>query len=325
MRKWIIAMFCSLFILTLFVAGCKSSPEEPKVETPPVTETKKDVPPAPAEEKVEPVIDKAAEKEAALRAENDKLIKEAYDARERAIKAGADKSLSNEFGVVDVTSREAQVVYENGGDPAVFNKAVKDNIYRYKALERAGEGYTALRKIEDNKLQSYATKEYENGIRDTKAAEKLFNSGASGQELYEVVERGTSAFETVVQKAYTEKSEKLRDEVLVLKEKADKVKANVADKDGYNTAIAFYTRANQDLLEGKSEEAYQKFVQCEALVKGVYEKVLEKRSKAEEAIARAKKRLTDANSVAEKADTIVPFEKAQELGDEADAHFEEAQ
>ena len=57
----------------------------------------------------------------------------------------------------------------------------------------------------------------------------------------------------------------------------------------------------------------------------VYEDVLKKRAAAEEAMARAKRRVEDADAVAVKADSIAPIEKVESLDPAANESVQEAQ
>ena len=97
------------------------------------------------------------------------------------------------------------------------------------------------------------------------------------------------------------------------KKKADEIKASVADETGYANAVAFYTRAEQEFKTGENENAYNNFVACYGMLEPVYRDVAKKRALAEEALARARRRVEESDAMAAKADSMVPIEKVESL------------
>lgn len=305
MKKRIIPAVCFCSLLALFWIGCKTPPKDT---------------PATPEDQSTPVETVAQEDTAAdtgsssdLKTANAKLIQELNAARKKAVAAGADRYLRNELTVVDIASREAQAVYKDGGDPAEFNAKASDLLYQYKALEQAALAAAARKKIHEMNFAGYAASDYDVAEKAARKAEEMFNAGASGKELFAQTEKVLAGYNAVLNAGYKVLAEKERERVIEIKDKADGIKAGVADKTGYANAVAFFTRGNQELKSGENEKAYNNFVTSREMLDKVYQDVLKKRAAAEEAIARAKRRVEDADAVAVKADSIAPIEKVESL------------
>lgn len=309
MKKRIISAVCFCSLLTLFLIGCKTPP--------------KDTPAVPEEQSTSVESGTAAGSD--LKTANAELIRELNAARKKAVAAGADRYLRDELAVVDVASGEAQAVYKDGGDPAEFNTKASDILYQYKALEQAALAAAARKKINELNFADYAASEYNAAEDASRKVGEMFNAGANGKSLFGQAQKALAGYNAVLNAGYKVLAEKERDKVIEIKDKADGIKAGAADKAGYANAVAFFTRGNQDLKSGENEKAYNNFVSARDMLSKVYEDVLKKRAAAEEAMARAKRRVEDADAVAVKADSIAPIEKVESLDPAANESVQEAQ
>ncbi len=295
MKKLIIIAMCfTLF----FVIGCESTPEE-TVETTETTEVPEVTP-------TETVDNTLAE-------ENETLMANIKAAREKAVAAGAEKYFGSELMVVDVASTEAHSVYEDGGDEEAFNKSATDILYQYMALEQGSMAAEAQRKIEDMGLSVYDKAGFEAGLESANAALALFNSGADGKALYEEAKKAADAYNAVLFEAFTTLAEEERAAFLEVKGQADEIKAGVAEKDNYNNAVVFFTQGDQNMITDNPETAYNNFSIAKTGMEEVFETVKEKRRLAQEAMDRARRRIEDADEVAEAADTQVPLADVEAL------------
>ncbi|MGI5174653.1 hypothetical protein H0R92_13775 [Treponema sp. OMZ 840] len=306
MKKWIVPGLCLYCLFTLFFFGCK---------TPPKDTTPAEQPDSTGQAVVETTDNTGVVQPAGsdLTAANAKLLEQAAAARKKAVDAGAQRNLPKELAAIDKESRDLQSAYKAGGDPAEFNKKMSDIVYRYKALEQASYAYADRKKITDMDFVKYAKKEYDEADKDFRKAESMLKSGASGKDLYDISKKSADGYRSVIKAGYKVLAETERDKVAALKQKADEVKSSVADKNGYTGAVAFYTRANQELQSGQTEKAYNNYVTCYGMLDKVYQGVLKKRAAAEEAMARAKRRVEESDAVAVKADAIAPVEQVEAL------------
>lgn len=309
MKKWMVTGVFICCMLTLFLSGCATPPEEtieePIEQVQPVEPVVVEPEPVELPKPVEPVVD--------LTAENNALIAEGAAARELAIAAGAERYLPDELLIIDIAAREAQVVYEDGGDSVVFNEIASDVVYQYMALEQAALGSAMQQRIDELGFENYNVEQYAIGVEAALKTEELFSSGAIGKDLYEQAKKSADAYRLVLKAGFLALAQTERDKFLQIKEKADAIKAGIADKEGYANAVAFFSQASAHLLEEEHEGAYNNFVISNTSMTKVHEDVSKKRAAAEEAMARAKRRTEEASEAAAKADTIVPLGDVEAL------------
>ena len=290
MKKWIVSLLSLYCLFALFLAGCKTPPKD---ETPVQTSDNTEV--------VQSGTD--------VKSAAEKLKTQMSAARKKAVDAGAARYFPDELPVVDTAASEARSVYDAGGSPADFNRKASDIVYQYNALEQASVAYSTRKKVNDMKFA-----DSDDAAEQAFAkAEKMFNEGAAGKDLYAQMKTAADKYNAVLNAGYKGLAEKERDKVLELKQKADAVKTGVADKNGYASAVAFYTRANQELQSGQAEKAYNDYISAYGALDKVYQAVLKKRAAAENAMERAKRRVQEADAVAEKADSTVSVEQVEAL------------
>lgn len=310
MKKRIMPAVILCSLLTLFWIGCKTPPKDTSV---------------PEDQSTQGKTVTQTDAGSDLKSVNAKLIEELNAAREKAVAAGAERYLRDELTVVDTASGEAKAVYKDGGDPAEFNAKASDILYQYKALEQAALSLSARAKINEMNFAAYASSEYNEAEKAANKAGEMFNTGSDGKALFEQTQKALAGYNAVLNAGYKVLAEKERERVIEIKDKADAIKAGVADKNGYANAVAFFTHGNQDLKSGENEKAYNNFVTSRGMIDKVYQDVLKKRAIAEEAMARAKRRVEDADAVAVKADSIAPIEKVEALDSAANESVQEAQ
>ncbi len=290
MKKVIVAGMC--FAL-LVLSGCKSTPEETvdPVEVQPTEQTT----------------------EGSLADLNEALKADIAKAREMAIAAGAEDYFANELMVVDVASTEAHTVYEDGGDEQEFNDAANDILYQYRAIEQISLATKAKMRIDELGYEPYDPESYAEGLAASDSVNELFNTGADGKTLYDEAKKAADAYNLVLFTAFSELAEEEKAKFLAVKKQADEIKAGVADKDNYNSAVVFYTQGDADLRAGSPETALEHLTIATTSMTTVYETVAEKRRLAQEAMDRARRRIENADAVATEADTIVPLADVEAL------------
>ncbi len=298
------------FFAVFIIFGCKSAPEEAPVPEVENTEEVIEVEPTPEPVVVQPeVVEEIPVYD--YTADNQNLEKSILEARNNAIAAGAQLYFPDELGVIDVVAVETQTVYKEGGSPEEFNKKATDLLYMYKALEQSCFAATDWEKINGFDFVQYNTEAYEEGNRSSEKVKELFKSGASGKEIYDEVLSAVKSYDLVLYSAYSVKAKEERVAVTNIKNKADEIKASVSEKANYQNAVVFYTQAESDLLADKPEVAYNNFVISHTVFRELYDRVFEKRQAAEEAIARAKAKTQQSDSVALSADEVAPLEEIE--------------
>lgn len=290
---------CLYCLFALFLAGCKTPPKDTK----PADET-----PVQTSDNTEVVQSGTDVKSAA-----EKLKTQMSAARKKAVDAGASRYFPDELTVVDTAAAEARSVYDAGGSPDDFNRKASDIVYQYNALEQASVAYSTRKKVNDMNFADSDRASYDAAEQAFTKAGQMFNEGAAGKDLYAQMKSAADKYNAVLNAGYKSLAEKERDKVLELKQKADAIKTGVADKDGYANAVAFYTRANQELQSGQAEKAYNDYISAYGTLDKVYQAVLKKRAAAENAMERAKRRVEEADAVAEKADNTVPVDQVEAL------------
>ena len=299
MKKWIVSLLSLYCLFALFSAGCKTPPKDTK----PADET-----PVQTSDNTE-VVQSGTD----VKSESERLKTQMSAARKKAVDAGAARYFPDELTVVDTAASEARSVYDAGGSPADFNRKASDIVYQYNALEQASVAYSTRKKVNDMKFADSDRASYDAAEQAFAKAEKMFSEGAAGKDLYEQMKNAADKYNAVLNAGYKSLAEKERDRVAELKQKADAVKTGVADKNGYANAVAFYTRANQELQSGQTEKAYNDYIAAYGALDKVYQAVLKKRAAAENAMERAKRRVEEADAVAEKADGTVSVEQVEAL------------
>jgi hypothetical protein len=306
---YIVLCFFAVFI----TFGCKSAPEEAPVPEVENTEEVVEVVPDPVPVVQPEVVESEVEEDSSpdYIADNQALEKSVLEARNNAIAAGAQLYFPDELGVIDVAAIETQTVYKEGGSPEDFNKKATDLLYMYKAIEQACFAAADWEKINGFDFAQYNTEAYESGNQSSEKVREMFKSGSSGKEIYDEVLNAVNSYDSVLYSAYLVKANEEKTAVTTIKNKADEIKASVSEKANYQNAVVFYTQAESDLVADKPEVAYSNFVKSHTMFREIYDRVFEKRQAAEEAIARAKARTQESDTIALSADEVAPLEEIE--------------
>lgn len=307
----------------LSVTGCSSAPEEtpePVEEVQPIEPVEPIVIDEPEEIIPEEIVEIVEIID--LTDENNALIADVLAAREKAVEAGAEEYLPNELLIVDIGAREAQVVYEEGGDQEVFNAVASDTLYQYMALEQGALAFEYSSRVDELGFRNYNNEQYVVAQNAAVEATELFNTGSDGETLYETAKTSADAYALVLHSGFVTLSENERADFLNVKEQADDIKAGVADKANYDNAVATFNVAETALTSGDAETAYNNFKVAKEAMDTVYDDVSVKRAYAQEALDRARQRMSEAAEEASAADTVVTLEEIESL-DTADTQNNE--
>jgi hypothetical protein len=315
-RNKVFAVLLCLAAVLFF--SCKSTPEPEEPKPAPVTPAQPEKQPEKIPET--PKVD--------LSEENAALAAQVSQAKEDAIAAGAKDFYASELDSVSAAYDAAKKAYDEGGDQSVFNTAAKDALDKYNAISLASKAQNMLADIEKNDFAKYSEGKYNSGKDSLAKVKELLASGASGSEILASAQSAYDDIFAVYSAGYAAWIAEKKSAYSEAKKKADDLKASKADKEGYAQAVEQHTASERDFLQGKFFSAYQGYTASVISMNAVYERVLEKRRKAEEAIAKAKEKATKIEQFAAEADEIAPLPDTpenQEVPEGADNAASEAE
>lgn len=182
---------------------------------------------------------------------------------------------------------------------------------------KAAENAKAMKeKIESLSLQEYNEDSYNSGLMAFDSYNTLVAENGQASEKLEKATLAEKDFAEVLDTAFSKLASDKKSEVDQIRKKALEIKADRADKVGYEAAELLYTTAN-DYSEAKNyENAYNYFVKAKDAFDDVYEDVSAKRQEALEAIERAKNKADNVDEFAAEADKIAPLPSEENNGEE---------
>lgn len=162
-------------------------------------------------------------------------------------------------------------------------------------------------KIESMSLVSYDESSYNEGIAALEKYNALVTENGSAQEKLNSAILAEKEFKKVFDTAFSKLASEKKSEVSEIRTKALEIKAEKADKVGFDAAQLLYTTAEASTVAKQYESAYNYYVKARDAFDDVYKNVSAKREAALEAIERAKNKTDDVDSFAEEADKIAPL------------------
>lgn len=185
------------------------------------------------------------------------------------------------------------------------------------ATKAAENAKSMKEKIESLSLQGYNENAYNSGISALDTYNALVSQNGSVSEKLEKATFAENEFTEVLNTAFSKLASEKKAEVKAIRAKALEIKADKADKVGYEAAQLLYTTADECSDVKDYENAYNYFVKSKVAFDDVYSNVSAKRQAALEAIERAKNKADDVDEFAAEADKIAP------LSEEDDSQGEE--
>lgn len=323
-QKKVVFLLSIILVFAFLILGCKSTPEpeSPPPVSDPVIEVKPE-PIVPAEP--EPVPEPEPEPvKPDFSNENAELVTQIKDAKQKADEVGAKDAFTKEYESLTASYEEAKKTYDAGGDSEAFNINAKETLLKYQALEKATLAKNYKAKIDSLDFAKYNTEKYASGESNLNKVSSLFEQNASATEIFAASESAYNDLYTVYKDGYTEICNAKKLAIADVKKQADELKANKGDKEGYSAATSLYNAAETDFSKELYESAFKGYESTFVAFSGVYERVLEKRKKAEEAIARAKEKTQKIHQFAQEADTIAPLPGIDEESEPAETPSEAA-
>ncbi len=150
-------------------------------------------------------------------------------------------------------------------------------------------------------LGEYAPVEYAAAVKDLETGEAAYgkDNTASKQSL----DRAIDGFNVVIRKGGGMLVDKIQEQSAASKKAADDIKANVAVKDEYATALEVYDRAIEEKAAGDLEQAGSDFAQAQDMFNAVYAQARDKRERALQVMKEAEQLQAESEQKAQEAET----------------------
>lgn len=175
------------------------------------------------------------------------------------------------------------------------------------ATKAAENAKSMKEKIESLSLQGYDELSYNTGNAALEAYDAQVRDNAAASEKLVSAMLAEKKFTDVLNSAFSKLALEKKADVKAIREKALEIKADKADKVGYEAAQLLYTTADEYSELKDYENSYNYYVKALKAFDDVYSNVSAKRQAALEAIERAKNKADDVDEFAAEADKIAPL------------------
>ncbi len=293
-KKYLTLIFALSSVLTLAFFGCKSTPEDDTGEEPEQIEKTEE--PEQIEKTEEPeVLD--------FSASNASKITLVNEAREAAVKAGAEKYAQSAFNAAEA---EYLTVKASSSDSATDITVVADDlIARYKGLEAYSDALFKKEYIDTNSYSSYDQKDYDDaGLIIDELSKNLV---VTGKDFYEKASSADSKYTLVLATAFKKIANDERSAAVKAKKDADAVKASVSQKELYKAAVDLLNKGDSNYATGNAEDAASDYRSAKDAFTSLAQEVTKAREQALAAIEAAKQRTQNSENLAAEADEKVPL------------------
>lgn len=173
---------------------------------------------------------------------------------------------------------------------------------------KAFDNATSMKdKIEKLSFASYNESSYNDGISAFEKYNSLVAENGSATEKLATAVLAEKKFKEVLDSAFSKLASEMKAEVIKVRNDALEIKANKADKVGFDAALLLFTTAESSSVLKDYESSYNYFVKAKDAFDDVYKNVSAKRAAALEAIERAKNKADNVDEFAVEADKIAPL------------------
>lgn len=305
LKNKVIVLIMIVSILLVFVNGCKSTPEQPKTDTP--------------VEEVAPETAPVVETVESAKFTDEQLMEMVDKARAQAIENGSDKLFADELALADKQYEETKKSSD------LIQKDSDECKNRYDAMNYAAQATKNKERIEGLEFVNYDKASYDQGCLDLTSYSELLANQASTAEKLEKANSAYTNLQKVLDAGFLSLSDSKKKEVADVKNNALSIKANKADKVGFDAAQLLLSTADTEYVANHYESSYNYYSKAQTAFEDVYQNVLVKRTAAEEAIARAKSKADAVDQFAAEADTIAPLPEVEEAAQPSETIQENVQ
>jgi hypothetical protein len=232
--------------------------------------------------------------------------KEAEDMKATAIKAGADYSQAERFGAGDEVFDSAAALVDEGKAEEAVPTYEKSRLYYELAFKRAVASQLKLT-IDDKGYAKWDSGNFQ--LAETKfaaeegfwASEKEEDRTAGVDGLDEAILR----YNLVVQKGREMAVAVVKEKTDASRQRAEAIKANVAVKDMFESAMGMYGEGGSQLAAKEYESAADAYGRSGSAFDDAYAAAAEKRAKATEAMKAAEEATAESQRKASEADPLI--------------------
>lgn len=248
---------------------------------------------------------------------NETVLEGISKARQLALDSGAETKAPDKLEQIDGLYADIKTRAEKGEDIITDGKDVSD---RYLALAAYLSAKDAKEKIDGTQMSYLAQSLYDEGCAALADLEDMYAEGEStGSQLLAKATTASTSLNTVLATIYKKLAKQERDAAMEAKKDADSVKAGVAMRDEYNSAVETFKDGDKAYTMQRPDKAYDNYVSAKETFKNLFEEVSAKRAAAQKAIEEAKKRVEESANYAEVADEQAPITESMEGIEDEDA------
>jgi hypothetical protein len=210
-------------------------------------------------------------------------------AREDAVNAGAEELVPDRFAQADAFADSSAKKLAANDYKGCVSEA-KEALDRYNTLKAIAEAHNKQVEADNNNFFNVDPDNYMLAAEAGNNAVELYDKGdLPGAKA--AADEALTRFDQVIKNGWVSRIEEKQAAANEAKAAADNVKANVAVKQDYDSALQVYNNAQRSLRSGDYAIAAELFDQSGGLFVKAYDNTVIKRDKAQDSIRTAKEKL----------------------------------
>ncbi|MBO4319116.1 MAG: hypothetical protein J5857_01445 [Treponema sp.] len=233
------------------------------------------------------------------------LMQRIEAARQKAIDAGAQTTAPTLFKATEKIYETEKAIVDAGATEDL-STVLNDLLARYQGLENIAQAKELKDEIDENNFASFRQATYDEGKQLYTTLTNPLAVINSGADYNKDAAQAEADFRLVLKTAYSSLAKDERTAAYNAKLQADSVKAYISRKDAYTHAVSMYRNGElRRSVDPKAANESYKTAKEEFLV--LYDEISKARAQAQKEIDDAKKRVTESESTAVKADKEAPL------------------
>ena len=227
----------------------------------------------------------------------------AYNVREDVVAGGAEDLIPDLLGSADNVGLNAIDKYLSGDYNGATDTAGKANSM-YVALKSGLDAYKVREEISDKGFDAYDPQNFGNADDMLKSAADDYTAN-SFDSAKDKADQALVSYNLALQRGWESYAAEMGSFASTERQKALDLKANVAVRDGFNSAQTVYNQANSAFQAKKHEDAASLYKQSQSMFTDVAQTAREKRQAAENALNTANQKITESDEKARNAESIL--------------------
>ncbi len=235
--------------------------------------------------------------------EDEDLSKEAEKARSQAITQEADKLFPNLFSKADETLNLGKQVATKNREEAI--KSFAEATQMYNTLIALASAIKLKEELDSLDFSDLNKEKYGQAQELYDSSLNKYGVDLDASEKY--AKEALSLYTEMCDVAYLELIKNARALAKEAKDRCDSIKAARSMTQSYNEAVQLYNRGGLYSREKNNRDAYKAYMESCDSFNATYKVVEEKRRVAQEALTRARSKITESSSLASEADSNSPL------------------